>query len=235
MPEKDTIQEMEADGEDDFIVHEIEKNGSLEEQATSIIIGATRKSESIIKDAKNEAAIIIQNAKIQAEKEGEAIIESKRTQGYNEGLDQAKEEGEAIKAEAKALLDEAIQARKNMEASLEPDIIEMIQKIVNKLLNDAVQIEPQVIVHLIKQGFANTTVAGDITIHVSPFDYDVVLQNKETFLAMADGSVRLEIVKDFSLNEMDCIIETSYGNIDCSLGQQFDALKNNLIFILNNA
>jgi flagellar biosynthesis/type III secretory pathway protein FliH len=38
-------------------------------------------------------------------------------------------------------------------------------------------------------------------------------------------------VKDLSLNPTDCIIETPYGNIDCSLERQMQDLIENLYYI----
>lgn len=205
-----------------------------EEKAQKIIKKAERDAESIRKKATSEAAAILEDAKKQAQAEADAIREQAQADGYRIGTEKADAEGKAIKAKANAVLAEANRERAEAEASLEPDMVALIQQIVTKLLGDTVKINPNVIVSLIRQGISGSTLAGNVYIHVSPYDFEQVMDNKEALLAMADSSVKLEIVRDPSLNAMDCVIETPMGNIDCSLNQQFDTLRDNLNYILQN-
>jgi flagellar assembly protein FliH len=224
----DAVDSEKSDGEWD-------ENTTEEEQAESILINATRKSEAIIKDALDEAEGIVRAAEERAKKEAEVIIETARVMGHKEGIENAQEEAEAIRTQAQAVLERANNERIAAEESLEPDMLDLIVRIVAKLLDVTAAINPQVILNLIKQGLAGATVTGNITVYVSPHDYEIVTNNKEMIMSMADGSIKLDVVKDLSLNPLDCVIETPYGNIDCSLGQQFETLQTNLLYILSNA
>jgi flagellar assembly protein FliH len=225
------VQEEEGDLS---LIEELDESAAPEELAQSVIINANRKSEAIIKDALKEADQIVQEAKEKATREAEALIEGFREQGYNEGMQRAEQDGESIRTQAEGILEDAKRRRQDMEESLEPDIIELIVKITAKLLGDTASLNPLIIMNLIKQGLSGATITGDVTVHVSPVDYENVADNKDAILAMADGTVRLEVMSDPSLSPMDCVIETPYGNIDCSLGQQFDGLRSNLTYILSN-
>lgn len=207
---------------------------SPEEIARNILQKAEQEAKKIQEKAQNEANRIIADAKKQATHESQSIRESSREEGYQEGYQKAEAEGKSIIKQAETVLNDARNQRKAMETSLEPDMVNLIEKIVAKLLGDTVQINPQVIINLIRQGFSGSNITGNVFVHVSQYEYEQVTENKDKLLALTDGSVRLEIVRDLSLDRMDCVIETSYGNIDCSLNQQFDALRANLTYILKS-
>jgi flagellar assembly protein FliH len=228
-------EEIEAAGQKEAAYTESRQKINPEDQAQSIIAEANRKAHACIKDAQDEAEQALQAAKAQARAEGEAILKEMREQGYQEGLSKAEQEGEAIRAQAQQALDEAVAEREAMEQALEPDMVDLVIGIAQKLLGDTVKLNPQVIVFLIKQGLSGTTFSGDVTIHVSAHDFETVTGHKDKLLALADGAVRLEILKDLSLNAMDCVIETPYGNIDCSLGQQLESLCANLTHLTQHA
>ncbi|MCL2216329.1 MAG: FliH/SctL family protein, partial [Defluviitaleaceae bacterium] len=211
---------------------------SKENQAKSasarIIRQAEQQAEEIVSSARAAATQEQNTIRANANAEAKRITSEAREAAYKEGMDAATREGDAIKAEARQTLESAVAERKAMQESLEPEIVELIIGITDKLLDKAVAINPSVITNLIKQGLASAVITGDIIIYVSPQDLEQVQEHKDELVALADGSVKMEIVKDLSLNPMDCVIETPFGDIDCSLGQQYDQLKANLSYILNN-
>jgi flagellar assembly protein FliH len=195
---------------------------------------AEQQADRIIKAAQREADSIIRNAKETAEQEAESIGDQAYEQGYQEGMDLASAEGDAIKAQAQKILLDAHEERKVILGKIEAEVVDLIVKITGKLINDIVELHPDLIATLIKQGFSGSNLNGEVFVHVSPQDYDTAVEHKDELLALTDSSTRLEITKDPSLKVMDCIIETSFGNVDCSLNQGYEALVQNLKFILNN-
>jgi flagellar assembly protein FliH len=188
----------------------------------------------IIKQAQREAESIIRTATKKAEAEAEAIADQAYEQGYQEGMDLAAAEGDAIKAQAQKVVLDAYEERKALLNKLEPEIVDLIIKLTGKLLNDSIELNPKLVVALIKQGLSGSNLTGEVCVHVSGADYDAVIECKDELLALTDSSTRLEIMKDPSLKPMDCIIETPYGDVDCSLNQGYGALVQNLTYILNN-
>ncbi|MCL1863174.1 MAG: FliH/SctL family protein [Defluviitaleaceae bacterium] len=210
------------------------KERDAHKSAKGIIKDAEQQAEEIINAARHEAMEVQAEIRKNADSEAAQVISEAREQGYSEGMATAVQEGDAIRAEAQQVLDDAIAERKAMQESLEPEIVEMVISITEKLLGNIKEINPAAIVNLIKQGFAESVISGEIKINVSADDYEYVVKNKEELLSHTDGSVNLLIVKDLSLSPMDCIIETPFGDIDCSLGQQYESLRANLMLILNN-
>jgi len=206
---------------------------------------AYKESEKILQEANEQAQSILENARTEAEDMQATILAEAQAaaaelkqehseQGYQEGMAQATAEGDEIKAAAQATLNDALAEQAAMRAAVEPDAVNLIVNILDKLLGDAIIVNPDIIVALIRSGFAGTTISGHITIRVSEDDYPAAMTNREIIAAMAGGTAEIEIVKDSLLAPADCIIDTPFGGIDASLTPQFTELRESLIYLLEN-
>jgi flagellar assembly protein FliH len=206
---------------------------SPEEYIERMLDAARAEAEQIILDA--QASGIAEQAALRnaAKSEIAVLLEQAKSEGYQEGMTTATREGDEIRAHARQVLAEAEAERAYMQENLEPEMVDLLLGIATKLIGNAVALNPDVILTLVKMGMQNATITGEVKIYVSPDDYDTVIGGKTEIAALTDGSVKLEIVKDLSLSPMDCVIETPFGNIDCSLGQQLTALKSNITYLLN--
>jgi len=222
-----------TDNNDESVV-ESNKIAQVNQTVAKKIRQAELQAEEIIANAKKIASEEQESIRATAETEAVRLMEEYRDIGYKEGMDLAISEGNTIKEEANEILKAAESEKKQMQENLEPEMVDLIIKITEKLLGNATNINPKVIINLIKQGLSSTVITGDVMIYVSADDLEQVQKHKEELMTLTDGSVNLEIVKDLSLNPMDCIIGTPFGDIDCSLGQQFESLRANLTYILNN-
>lgn len=200
----------------------------------NILANARIRAEQIIGEAKSVAEQMVEEARLKIKSDRQIAIEQGKAEGYDIGYNDGMNQAEEMLTEAQVIYEEAVTQKEDMINSVEPDLINLIIDIVHKILSDSVKINPQVVINLIKQGISKTTITGDVFIHVSELDYDSIVEAKFKIIAMTDGNTKLEIIKDFSLNKGDCIIETPFGNIDCSLEQQFEYLKQSLYYILKN-
>lgn len=206
---------------------------------------AIEKSEQMLEEANLEAQRIKDNAMAEAQRLADEMKEATqseldgiRANAYEEAFEEGRQRGEneanRIINEAERIKAQALIVKNTLLNSAEPEIVELIASIVKKLIGDSFELRPELILFLIKQGLAQMSITGEITIHVSQEDYDTVIAEKAGILSMAEAGAKIEIIKDLSLNSSDCIIETQFGNIDCSLGQQYEALKENLYYICKN-
>ncbi len=228
---------MVLQSEDDYNVDVDNLALTIEETkrtAKSILERANSESEAIVKNAKAESVKIFENAVRDVQKHIEELKKQAYDEAYARGCEDAQTEATRLMEESEKVLRETYEKKEETLSEIEPKMIELVVKIADKLLGDTVKFNHQVILHLIKKGLSQTTVTGNIKIHVSPDDYDLVIGNKNDILEVAGESAEVEILRDFSLKELDCIIETQFGNIECSLDQQFLNLKENLYYILEN-
>ena len=65
--------------------------------------------------------------------------------------------------------------------------------------------------------------------HISPDDYDDVMEEKESLDAcISYPSTTMEIIEDPLLKENECMIESDSGVFDCSLGVELSELTRKL-------
>ncbi len=200
----------------------------------------------IVDAAKEESKKIISNAHIKSE----AIFEESRLKGFEvgkengflagkeEGFLAGKEEGlkevEDLKIEAVKIVEDAKIEKNKILDEAEIETVEVIKEIIGNFFDSIYDIDDNVIVHLIRRGLRNATILEVATIKVSEHDYDDVVEKVDEFKKLVDSSKRLEVVKDFNLNKSDCVIDTEFGSIDCSLKDIKNNLVSNLTMILND-
>jgi len=194
---------------------------------------ARDEAEIIILKARNEAQMIIDNAEREVERERAETLENARSQGYGDGYNKGAAEAEALKREAEEAMRDTRAEYEEMLNNLEPQAVELIIKILNKLLGGSVRFNPQVILNLIREGLYGVVGSDGVKLRVSTDDYDYVYGHLDEITEYA-GANSVELIKDAALKPMDCVIETSYGNIDSSLDQQFESLKADLLYTLSS-
>ena len=194
----------------------------------SIIKEARDEAEQILQKARGEALLITDNAKWEIDKLRIKTEEDARSQGHAEGLNKGMMEAEAVIRDAEKELQEAQTKRDEILKSAEPQIVELISKILEKLVGDIHKTNPEIILHLVREGLSESAGSDNVKLRLSPDDYDYVQEHFDEISKEA-GSKKIELVKDAALKPMDCVIETAYGNVDSSLDQQFESLKADLL------
>jgi len=203
------------------------------------IIGEAQKdSKRMMSQARAESDKYMRDAITEAENSRGKIRDEAYEAGFAEGVAAGLAEGQRLENEAAEVLEDARRQRRQMIERLEPELVELISAMTEKLIHDKAAFNPQLILHLIRAGLAesrDTAASGEIAVMVSEDDFDAVSENKDDLLKITGGGVKLEIIKDPSLNKSDCIIKTAYGYIDTSLGQGFEQLRENLYLIKRDA
>lgn len=217
----------------------VEENSAMHELESQVIAGqiiesANTRAKAIIANAHKEVEDIMEDAKESAHKQAISIRENAYKEGYDDGVVKANALADTLKAEVEALKREGEQYCQDLIKQIEPDMIELIVDVLNKLLSTEIEFNHKVISVLIKQGLNKATLTEDVSVHVSKEDYPAVLESESEILASLDTMASVNFVEDPTLSKSDCIIETGFGSIDCSLSAQYDELVKNLYYILKN-
>lgn len=214
---------------------------------------AKKEYEKIINDAKEESLKIIEDAENQKEsmievaytRSKEVLDEAKET-GYNNGYEIGYSKGYEIgynegKVESNSLIEEALRikneyllTKENLLKELEEDIIELVINIYEKVISKKSEEDNEMIISLVLNGINSLDLTDKLTIIASKEDFNILEMAKDEILAKASMISQLDIKYDTSLEKGDCILETSKGNIDVSLKNQLDEVKELLTTILNN-
>jgi len=168
-----------------------------------------------------------------------------KTDGYNVGFEEGKNQAEldvnkALEAYSKEqesvledLKSELIKEYSEYKLELEPKMLSVIEDLVVKIIG-VQKTSKGTVMHLIKCGLEEIELHGDLIIKVSSKDLDAVVEHKHELTEELSEKIKVEILKDQQLEENECIIETSMGTIDCSLGTQLEGLLKELRLIKNS-
>ena len=200
--------------------------------AKDIVDTATREAGTILTKAREEAAALMEETALALDKERAAVLLEAEARGFEIGLEKGNTEADVIIGRANDFKNETAAEREAAITRLEPELVELIIRIVKKLISDTAKVNPQVVLHLIRQGLKQTSFTGDITLRVSAEDYDNAVSHKDDLLKSVEGGASLKIMKDVALSAGDCLIETPFGVIDSSLDMQFEEVKDSLRLIL---
>ena len=207
----------------------------------SIIANASKQAGKMLERARAEVSKMQEETReALARERSEALAGAEAEgyeKGYGEGYDKGYAEGtsaaEAMRNEAEDLKARTIREREETIKSLEPEMIELVSNILQRVGLGTARINPSVTLNLIRQGLTQSSFTGDITLRVCKDAYDHVIEHKEYLLEYVEGGANLEIVKDHSLGAGDCLIETPFGVVDSSLNMQLEEIKQDLAVILN--
>ncbi|EPR13075.1 FliH/SctL family protein [Ruminiclostridium papyrosolvens] len=199
-----------------------------------IINKAKAEADMIIKEALLEAKDIIKNASVDVENLKQQVYEEARSEGYEQGLAQAKQEYEALIKEAQDIKTQAGIEYKQVLDSLEEDSVNTILDIAKKVISKELECKQNILL-LVKDAFEKCSKDRKAILKLSEQDFDFVNENKYELESMLERSEEIEIKKDLSLKEGGCIIETSFGSIDASAATKIEKIENDFKDILNES
>ena len=186
---------------------------------------ARAEAEEILADAKAEKERLLEQAKAEADAVREQAKEQGRQEGYAEGSRNAQAEYRAMQEQ---LEHESAQRQAEYEEQLrqlEPELVDVILSVVSKVTCVMAEEKKDIILHLIENALERVESSRQFLIHVSKEDYPFVLEHKENLLSGLPQNTEMDIIKDVTLAQTQCMIETDGGVFDCSLGTQLEGLK----------
>lgn len=202
-----------------------------EERSKQILEEAKTHKIDMANSAHNESKQILEEARRTGHKEG---YEKGLHDGYEEGYNEGKLVSDNLIKDSLDIKDDYIQTRNNLLEELEEDIIQLVIDIYEKILHKEIEEDNSIITSLVLNGIKNLDPTDKLTIIVSKDDFDVLKMAKDEILAKASLINELEIKYDINLSRGDCILETSKGNIDISIKDQLNEVREFLTTILNN-
>ncbi|WP_317367313.1 FliH/SctL family protein [uncultured Tyzzerella sp.] len=243
-----TNKEEQILAEEQYIENEeLEKNSNdiynekieeeLNELKRKIIEQANEEANLIIEEAKIKANIDANDIKRKAQEEmnikAEVMYKEGLDKGYQEGVEKAENDCQAIRQEAQDILNNTKKEREDTINNLESEIINFILDTTKNILTNSFKFNPNIISLLIKKGLLSIKEIKNLKIFVSESNYSFVEENKQNILEIDTEKNNIEIIKDTSLKDTDCVIETEVGTIQCNIDEQLSSVKEALHYILN--
>lgn len=208
--------------------------------ADEMLASAQDEAGCILAEARKEAERYIHEAEQQAEQVRQQAQEQGRQEGYQQGLQEGRESG---LAQMQTQIDDAIVKAQNvleladkevneMMIAAERQIVDIALAVAGKIMACQIEENPMAVLPIVKSALEKVRDQEQIVIRVSNRDFDVVLQAKGDFQNTIGREQALTIVADRTIQEGNCVIDTSYGMVDAKIDTQLDALRKALQEVL---
>jgi flagellar biosynthesis/type III secretory pathway protein FliH len=189
-----------------------------------------KEKEQILEAAREEAAIIIITAREDAEEARKKAWQEGYTEGAAEGKrSYDKQLAEKISEDDQMLarvLEEIHEERERTYAAMEEEVINLSLEIVKKIINPAEEAVGGVFTSLIKNALKQMSTDGKIIIRVSPVEYERFFSSGAAVIELDSGVVvTASVLRDVSLNEGDCIIDTDNVTVNAGIDSQLKYVK----------
>ncbi len=190
---------------------------------------ASKTASDIIRNANEEAELIISNARKEAlEIKNEASMAG-REQGYAEGLQKGQAELEQKARELERMKADLEADYRGVVEELEPHLVDVITEVYEHVLGIALDEHREIVMHLVNTTLFQMEGVKKFLLHVSKDDYPYVsMQKKELVSGTGIAAENVEILEDFSMKKGQCIIETDGAIFDCGFKTQMEELRKQL-------
>ncbi len=169
------------------------------------IEAAHREAESIVAAAEKEAEIIRDEARIAGENNG---LAAGRTAGHDE-----------FSARIKAMADLLVEISSHRGELLRKqgrDLFELVRAMVERLCLGEISRSPAVIQRVVATALDHVVDRGEVTIKVSPRDFDLLQQGDDPRAVLGAGD-RVRIVEDDGVSPGGCLVESGFGEVDATI------------------
>lgn len=182
------------------------------------------QAQKIIDDATNEADDILINANEKALK----IYEEQKEKGYAEGMKGANDAIEQLKADAQAELEkkqeELEQTYLKKQEEMEKEIVDVVTEVFEKVFGIQFAGKKDMLLYLVQNTIQNVEPAKEFRIRVSTAYRPYFEEHLSEIQNKVGIGVNIEILNDASLDDSQCLIETSTGVFDCGIDTQLSNL-----------
>ena len=209
----------------------IDEEYEVEGESIDEAVAPGETAEDISK-MKEEALAEIERVKESARAEVDELRERARQEGYSEGYfegtKKAEEEAAAKFAEIEAKKVELDEEYKKLIDDLEPRIVEAITDVYKSVFGDSFYSKKDVMKNLILAALFDADSSEEVTIRVSPVDYETVDSLKGELKERAAIKGELTVVSDERLTATEAKVETPFGIMDCSIDTEVEELTKTL-------
>ena len=228
---KDEGDNSEEDGEPDIDPEEKAARAAeqiiieAEERCASMVMDAEEKAKAVLDDAKIQGKLIVEASKKESTEFAKRTEEESRKKGYKDGFAEGKAQYEMRVMEAQQIKEQAELDYKELLGGAEADAVTLVIDIAKKVIGDELELNPQNILLLIKDALDRCSNKENVTLKVSPDDFDFIRANKDVLLSMVDGVGELEVKMDMAMQQNSCLVETPLGHVNAGVATKLGKIE----------
>ena len=157
-----------------------------------------------------------------AREEANSIRDAAQREGYQDGLNAAKEDIQALREG----IEQFLGAKQEVLNSIAPDILDISLDIAKKIIKKEAAEDPDVILGNIKEVLKDLSKEETkITLKVNPAQVAILKQKVPEAVSMSGLEAKVIIVPDENTMEGGCLITTTNGVIDATIETQIEVIS----------
>ena len=148
--------------------------------------------------------------------------------GRNSGYEMAEKKLEAILGRFSESLEQLAATRQEIVSETNRDLVRLAIEIARKLVAREIKIDEEIVITLVQVALKRVNEKASVTVFLNPEDLMFVqgrLQASPHLFAERD--LKLKVKED--LKRGDCLLESSFGNVDGRLSEQFNRVEHGLL------
>ena len=191
---------------------------------------AEAAAEKIMEDARKEIAALMMTAREEAKEERQRAWQ----EGFAEGSEEGKRTCEKEYTEKtckddemlKRVINELYTEKKRIYDELEDEVIGLTFEMVKKVIGSTDEAVSGVFQSQIKNALRQISPEGKVIIRVSPAEYERFFASGSAVFELDKGvRVTAGVLRDASLGEFDCVIDTEDETVNAGLDTQLKYIK----------
>lgn len=157
-----------------------------------------------------------------AKEEANSIREAAAKEGYQQGIDAAKDDIESLKD----ALEDFFSAKQDVYDEIAPDVLEISLDIAKKIIKKEMSENPEILLENIKEILKGLSKEeSKIVLKVNPSQASMLKQQMPEAISMAGLEAKVIIIPDEDTMEGGCMLTTDNGVIDATIETQLSIIS----------
>lgn len=157
-----------------------------------------------------------------AKEEANSIREAAAKEGYQQGIDAAKDDIESLKD----ALEDFFSAKQDVYDEIAPDVLEISLDIAKKIIKKEMSENPEILLDNIKEILKGLSKEeSKIVLKVNPSQAPILKQQMPEAISMAGLEAKVIIIPDEDTMEGGCMLTTDNGVIDATIETQLSIIS----------
>jgi len=146
------------------------------------------------------------------------------TQGEKNGLELGQKRIETMIGQLNNVLRDIERQRIDLYNKYIKEMVQLVLSIAKKVLHREVHIQEDTIAFTLQEAFKHVLDQRNVLVHLNPVDYQFLLSHRERLPFSGEEGRGVQLVEDRAITRGSSLLETSFGDIDATLENQFDQI-----------
>jgi flagellar assembly protein FliH len=107
-------------------------------------------------------------------------------------------------------------------------MVQLVLSIAKKVLHREVNVQEDTIVFTLQEAIKNVFDQKKILVHLNPVDYQFLISHRERLPFAGPEMREINLVEDPAITRGSSLLETSFGDVDATLENQFDQIASRI-------